>query len=142
MAEYLIRLNDQVVYVSNVAVAKNRALLDGRWDKNDKKDAANVADLVGQGRCLYYDVPEEDMLQLRSLVAFRIRLKKEEHALRMRLRNNIFAQYFPELDQLYIKAGQPDDLILSIAEHCLDPKEIARMPVSYTHLTLPTNREV
>jgi len=50
LAEYLIRQGDQVVYVSNVAVKNNRALLDGRWDKNDKKDAANVADLVGQGR--------------------------------------------------------------------------------------------
>jgi transposase len=105
LAEYLIRQNEHVVYVSNVAVAKNRGLLDGRWDKNDKKDAANVADLVGQGRCLYYDVPEESLRELRSLIGFRIRLKKEEHALRMRLRNNVFAQFFPELDQLYIKAG-------------------------------------
>jgi len=127
LAEYLIRQDEHVVYVSNVAVAKNRALLDGRWDKNDKKDAANVADLIGQGRCLYYDVPEESLRELRSLIAFRIRLKKEEHALRMRLRNNVFAQYFPELDKLYIRAGQPDDLVLSIAQHCLDPREIAGM---------------
>jgi len=127
LAEYLIRQNEQVVYVSNVAVKRNREMLDGRWDKNDKKDAANVADLVGQGRCLYYDVPEESLRELRSLVAFRIRLKKQEHAFRMRLRNNVFAQYFPELDRLYIKAGQPDDMILSIAEHCLDPREIAQL---------------
>jgi transposase len=127
LAEYLIRQGDQVVYVSNVAVKNNRALLDGRWDKNDKKDAANVADLVGQGRCLYYDVPEEKLRELRSLIAFRSRLKKQEHALRMRLRNNVFAQYFPELEKLYLRAGQPDDMVLSIAEHCLDPREIARM---------------
>jgi transposase len=127
LAEYLIRQGDQVVYVSNVAVKNNRALLDGRWDKNDKKDAANVADLVGQGRCLYYDVPEESLRELRGLIAFRIRLKKQEHALRMRLRNNVFAQYFPELEKLYLRAGQPDDLVLSIAEHCLDPREIAQM---------------
>ncbi len=127
LAEYLLRQKEQVVYVSNVAVAKNRALLDGRWDKNDKKDAANVADLVGQSRCLYYDIPAEPLQELRSLIAFRSRLKKEEHALKMRLRNNVFAQFFPELDQLYIKAGQPDDLVLSIAEHCLDPREIAAM---------------
>ena len=127
LAEYLIRQNEQVVYVSNVAVKRNREMLDGRWDKNDKKDAANVADLVGQGRCLYYDVPQERLQELRSLIAFRIRLKKQEHSLRMRLRNNIFAQYFPELDRLYIRAGQPDDMVLSIAEHCLDPKEIARL---------------
>lgn len=141
LAEYLIRQDEHVVYVSNVAVAKNRALLDGRWDKNDKKDAANVADLVGQGRCLYYDVPDESLRELRSLIAFRIRLKKEEHALRMRLRNNVFAQYFPELDKLYIRAGQPDDLVLSIAQHCLDPREIAGMTFE-AFLKLITTRKI
>jgi transposase len=127
LAEYLISHNEHVVYVSNVAVAKNRQLLDGRWDKNDKKDAANVADLVGQGRCLFYDQPEENLRELRSLIAFRSRQKKEEHALRMRLRNNIFAQYFPELDKNWPGRGPQDDLIFSIAQHCLDPKEIAGM---------------
>ncbi len=141
LAEYLIRQKEHVVYVSNVAVARNRGLLDGRWDKNDKKDAANVADLVGQGRCIYYDVPEESLRELRSLIAFRIRLKKSEHSLRMRLRNNIFAQYFPELDRLYIKAGQPDDLVLSIAEHCLDPREIAKMEFD-AFLKLITTRKI
>jgi transposase len=126
LAEYLIRRNEQVVYVSNVAVKKNRTLLDGRWDKNDKKDAANVADLVGQGRCLFYDMPEESLQKLRSLIAFRITVKKQEQALQMRLRNNIFAQYFPELDGARVRASH-DDLVLSIAEHCLDPREIARM---------------
>jgi transposase len=116
-------------------------LLDGRWDKNDKKDAANVADLVGQGRCLYYDVPEENLRALRSLIGYRIRLKKEEHALRMRLRNNVFAQYFPELDKLYIRAGQPDDVVLSIAQHCLDPKEIAGMEFE-AFLKLITTRKI
>jgi transposase len=140
LAEYLIRQGEHVVYVSNVAVAKNRQLLDGRWDKNDKKDAANVADLVGQGRCLYYDVPEERLRELRSLLAFRIRLKKQEHAMRMRLRNNVFAQYFPELDR-HMRAGQPDDLILSIAEHCLDPREIAGMEFA-SFLKLITRRKI
>lgn len=141
LAEFLIRQDEHVVYVSNVAVAKNRALLDGRWDKNDKKDAANVADLVGQGRCLYYDVPEESLRELWSLIAFRIRLKKEEHALRMRLRNNVFAQFFPKLDKLYIRAGQPDDLVLSIAQHCLDPREIAGMTFE-AFLKLITTRKI
>jgi transposase len=141
LAEYLIRQGDHVVYVSNVAVAKNRALLDGRWDKNDKKDAANVADLVGQGRCLYYDIPQEGLRELRSLIAFRSRLKKEEHALRMRLRNNLFAQYFPELDKLYIRAGQPDDLVLSIAQHCLDPREITDMEFD-AFLKLITTKQI
>jgi transposase len=127
LGEYLIRSKEHVVYVSNLAVKKNRELLDGRWDKHDKKDAANVADLVGQGKCLYYDVPEETLHQLRSLLAYRMRLKKQEQGLRVRIRNHLFAQYFPELDRLYMQKGQPDDIALSIAEHCLDPQEIAAM---------------
>jgi transposase len=125
LAEYLIRNKEHVVYVSNAAVANNRKLLDGRWDKNDKKDAANVADLIGQGRCLYYEIPEERLRELRSLIGFRTSLKKEEHALRMRLRNNVVAQYFPELDKLFRRAGHLDDLILAIAQHCLDPRAMA-----------------
>ena len=46
-----------VVFVANTAVKKNRELLNGRWDKNDTKDAANVADLVAQGKCLFYEYP-------------------------------------------------------------------------------------
>jgi hypothetical protein len=47
-----------VVLVSPFSTVKNRQLLDGRWDKHDTKDAANVADLIAQGKCLYYDYPE------------------------------------------------------------------------------------
>jgi hypothetical protein len=35
--------------VAGKAVKDNRELLDGRWDKNDTKDSANVADPVSQG---------------------------------------------------------------------------------------------
>ena len=124
LAEYLIRQGEDVVYVSNVAVKRNRELMDGRWDKHDDKDAANVADLVGQARCLYYEMPDDKVSQLRSFLALRMQLRKQEHALRMRIRNNIVAQYFPEMDRIY-KAT--DDLILSVVKGCLDPKEIARM---------------
>jgi transposase len=124
LAEYLICQGEEVVYVSNVAVKRNRELMDGRWDKNDKKDAANVADLVGQGKCLYYDMPDNNVTQIRSLLALRMQMRKQEHALRMRIRNNIVAQYFPEMDRHY-KAT--DDLILSIVNDCLNPKEIAQL---------------
>ncbi len=126
LAEYLICQGEDVVYVSNVAVKRNRELLDGRWDKNDKKDAANVADLVGQGKCLYYEMPDDNVTQIRSLLALRMQMRRQEHALRMRIRNNIAAQYFPEMDRHY-KAT--DDLILSIVKDCLDPKEIAQLDV-------------
>jgi len=57
LAEYLIKGGHMVVLVSGVAVSNNRELLDGRWDKHDTKDSANVADLISQGKCLYYDYP-------------------------------------------------------------------------------------
>jgi len=44
LAEYLIGNGLSVVLVSNGAAKKNRATLDGRRDKNDTKDSANVAD--------------------------------------------------------------------------------------------------
>jgi len=126
LAEYLIRQDAQVVYVSNVAIKNNRKTLDGRWDKNDTKDAANVADLVSRGRCQYYDLPTDDILELRSLIAYRTKLKKLEHALRMRLRNHLVAQYFPELDKLIPQGGQ-DALILDLLAQGLFPARIAAM---------------
>ena len=126
LAEYLIKNGEQVVYVSNVAAKNNRALLDGRWDKNDTKDAANIADLVGQGRCQFYDLAVDGLRELRSLLAYRAKLKKQEHALRMRIRNTLLAQYFPELDKQMPQGGQ-DGLILDIIAQDFAPARIASM---------------
>lgn len=56
-AEFLIHLERCVVLVSGVTAKRNRESLDGRWDKYDVKDSANVADMISQGKCLYYDFP-------------------------------------------------------------------------------------
>ncbi|HUJ17613.1 MAG TPA: hypothetical protein VL197_06440 [Nitrospirota bacterium] len=88
-----------VVLVSAAATSKNRELLDGRWDKHDTKDSANVADLIAQSKCLYFDCPGEDLRSLRGLISLKRRLKKEEHGLKVRIRNQLLAQYFPEMDQ-------------------------------------------
>lgn len=61
LAEFLIERCHCVVLVSGVAVKRNRELLDGRWDKHDMKDAANVADLISQGKCLFYECPSEEL---------------------------------------------------------------------------------
>ena len=53
LGEHLIKNEHQVVLVSGNAVKRNRELLDGRWDKYDPKDAANVADLISQGKCFF-----------------------------------------------------------------------------------------
>ena len=124
LGAHLIRFGCHVVMVTGKAVKNNRELLDGRWDKNDIKDAANVADLVSRGKCLYYDWPSGSINQLRQLLSLRRRLKKEEHSLRMRIRNNLLAQYFPELDRFY-SACETESL--AIVRWCLDPGLIAGM---------------
>jgi transposase len=111
-----------VVLVAGKAVKDNRELLDGRWDKNDTKDSANVADLVSQGKCLFYENPEADMLALRSLLAVRRQLKKEVHRLRMRIRNGLLAKYFPEMDRHW---GSCITENLAIIRWYLDPRKIA-----------------
>jgi transposase len=126
LQEYLIQAGEMVVLVSNVAAARNRELLDGRWDKNDASCSGNVGDLVGQGRCLYADFPEEPIRELRGLVSIRARLRKQEHALRMRIRNNWVAHYFPELDAAYGKGGS-DLIVLAILREGLFPPEIAQL---------------
>src|SRR5512139_1900121 len=86
LAECLIAKGCLVVYVTNAAIKHNRQLLDGRWDKNDTKDAANVADLVAQGKCHYYDLPNEVIQDVRMLLGVRRRLKRQLHSARMRIR--------------------------------------------------------
>jgi len=109
-----------VVLVSGVAVKRNRELLDGRWDKHDTKDASNIADLISQGKCLYYDYPEMGLRDLRTLLSLKKKLKKQEHSYRVRIRNHLLAQYFPELDRF---SGRPE--VEAIVRWCLDPSELA-----------------
>jgi len=124
LGAHLIRCGRHVVLITGKAVKNNRELLDGRWDKNDTKDAANVADLVSQGKCLYYDYPSSRINEVRQSLSLRRRLKKEEHSLRMRIRNNLLAQYFPELDGFYSAC---ESETLAIVRWCLDPGRIAGM---------------
>jgi transposase len=122
LGEYLIKGGHMVVLVSAAATSKNRELLDGRWDKHDTKDSANVADLIAQGKCLYYDCPGEDLRSLRGLLSLKKRLKKEEHGLRVRIRNQLLAQYFPEMDQHFGSIAS-----LNVVQRCLDPSLISLM---------------
>ena len=118
LGEYLIKRSHQVVLVSGVAVKRNRELLDGRWDKHDTKDSANVADLISQGKCLYYDYPSPVLRELRNLLSLKRRLKKQEHGYKARIRNHLLAQYFPELDRHYGRAEG-----LTIVRWCLNPSD-------------------
>ena len=120
LGEHLIKCGLMVVLVSGVAVKRNRELLDGRWDKHDAKDSANVADLISQGKCLFYEYPMMWLRDLRGLLSLKRKLKKQEHSYRVRIRNQLLAQYFPELDRY---SGRPE--IEAIVRWCLDPSRIA-----------------
>jgi len=138
LAEFLLEQGFLVVYVTNEAIKKNRALLDGRWDKNDIKDAANVADLLSQGKCQYYDLPDMNLRDVRSLLLLRTRLMKQQHSARIRIRNNLVAQYFPELDQFWNKAESEN---LAIVRWCLSPHKIRELPCEvFCRMVAPRQR--
>jgi len=122
LGEHLIRCGHRVVLVSGVAAHEKRKTLDGRWDPNDTRDAANVADLVSQGKCLFYDFPVGALQDLRNLLSLKRRWKRIEQGHRVRVRNHLVAKYFPELDRYY---DQSESTALAIVRWCLDPSEIA-----------------
>ena len=124
LGSHLIRCNKNIVLVSGVMVKHNRELLDGRWDKNDDKCAANIADLISQGKFLFYESPSTGIEQLRELLSYRRRLKKQEHSMKMRIRNGLIAKYFPEMDRFF---GRCEAEGLSIIRWCLDPNKIIGM---------------
>ena len=126
LGEYLITLGRTVVLVSGVTVKRNRESLDGRWDKHDVKDAANVADLISQGKCLYYEYPSAGLRGLRGLLSLKRRLKKQEHGYRVRIRNHLIAQYYPEMDGDYERLGAEG---LSVVRWCFPPSQMTEIDV-------------
>jgi transposase len=135
LAEHLTKCGHMVVLVGGKAVKNNRQLLDGRWDKNDGKDAANVADLIAQGKCLFYEYPLMTLRNVRILIALKRRLKKREQGMSLCIRNNIIAQYFPELDRHY---GSLETL--AVVRECLDPSAIAGMEYDAFYRTVAPGR--
>jgi transposase len=122
LAEYLLGQGHTLVLEAGASVRKNRELLDGRWDKHDTKDAANVADLISQGKCLFYEFPSSDLRELRSLLSLKRRLKKLTQGYKVRIRNHLIAQYFPEVDGYF---GNVEGL--PIVKWCLDPRELSAL---------------
>ncbi len=124
LGEFLINRSYETVLVSNIAVKKNRGLIDGRWDKNDKKDAANIADLISQGKCLYYEDPVQIHLEVRNLLSYKRKLKKQLHSVQMRIKGHLVTQFFPELDKYFNLIKEE---CFAIVKHCFDPKQIAQL---------------
>jgi len=140
LGEFLIKGGHMVVLVSGVAVKRNRELLDSRWDKHDTKDSANVADLISQGKCLFFEYPPMALRELRGLLSLKRRLKRQEHGLRARIRNHLLATYFPELDRYY---GQSEPDGLSIVRWCVNPSVIAGLDYAhFLQLVAPRTRSL
>jgi len=138
LGEYLIERAHSVVLVSGNAVKNNREMLNGRWDKNDTKDPANIADLISQGKFLYYDHPVLPLRDLRNLLSLKRHLKRQEHGLKVRIRNHLLAHYFPELDRYY---GKCESVGLSIVRWSLAPCEIASLHYDeFAQLVAPGRR--
>ena len=138
LGEHLIKCGCMLVLVAGEWIKKNRVLLDGRWDSHDTKDAANVADLICQGKFHFYEYPQMPLRDLRNLLSWKRRIKKQEHGLKVRIRNHLLAQYFPELDRYFGPGGKE---MLSIVKWCLSPSVIAGMEFDdFTTLVAPRDR--
>jgi len=61
---------------------------------------------------------------LRNLLSLKRRLKKQEHGTRVRIRNHLLAQYFPEFDRYFGKGCSES---LAVVKWCLKPSKIAGM---------------
>ena len=113
LVEFLKDKGYLVVYVSSVTAKNNRKTLDnGRWGKNDPKDAYNIADLMAQGKILFYRDQDSEMCNMRKYLYLRQSLMKLKTVLKNRIRSNIWDCHFPELNTIFKNADDKDALCL------------------------------
>jgi len=74
------------------------------------------------------------------LLSLKRRLKKQEHGLKVRIRNHLLARYFPELDRYYGRSGSEG---LAIVRWCLNPSVIAGLEYEqFVRLVAPGSRRI
>jgi transposase len=114
-----------VVMVSSMVAKRNRDTLTLSWDKNDVKDARNVADCMKQGKILYYHNREEPYSDIRRLMTIYNRLSTERGHYKVRLQNNVLCITFPELTSVYPVV---DELVpMTILERYPLPEDIVQL---------------
>jgi transposase len=89
LAQFLEGQGADVVLVSNAIAHLNRRTQDGTWDKSDPKDAANLADLLEQGKVLVSRLPEEPADTLRRIVQCLRHARTELASCQARWRNTL-----------------------------------------------------
>ena len=70
--------------------------------------------------------PSAELRGLRGLLLLKRRLKKQEQGYRVRIRNHLIAQYFPEMDSHY---GRSETEGLGIVRWCFPPSQITELDV-------------
>ncbi len=89
VARFLETQGADVVLISSSVAYWNRRTQDGTWDKHDRKDAANCADLLEQGKVLFYSQPTGPLAELRRLVKCLRRARGELAACKARWRTTL-----------------------------------------------------
>jgi len=89
IARFLEGRGADVVLVSSAVAYGNRRTQDATWDKHDRKDAANCADLLEQGKVLFYSQPEGPLAALRRLVKCLRRARAELASCKARWRTTL-----------------------------------------------------
>jgi transposase len=89
-----------VVLLSRSVAYWNRRTQDGTEDKHDRKDAVNCADLLEQGKILFYSQPTGPLAELRRLVTGLRRARAERAACKARWRPTLRPALAPAGDAL------------------------------------------
>jgi len=100
IAAFLESHGADVVFISNSVAYWNRRTQDGTWDKNDRKDAANCADLLEQGKAVFYSQPTGDLAELRHLVRCLRRARVELARCKARWRTTLRPTLAPSAEPL------------------------------------------
>jgi transposase len=89
VATFLEQHGADVLLISSSVAYWNRRTQDGTWDKTDRKDAANCADLLEQGKVLFYSQPTGPLADLRRLVKILRRARAELASCKARWRTTL-----------------------------------------------------
>ncbi|HEX7629226.1 MAG TPA: IS110 family transposase [Candidatus Methylomirabilis sp.] len=89
VATFLEGQGADVVLISSSVAYWNRRTQDGTWDKHDRKDAANCAELLEQGKVLFSSQPTGPLAELRPLVKGLRRARTERAACKARWRTTL-----------------------------------------------------
>jgi len=89
VAAFLETQGAEVLLLSSSVAYWNRRTQDGTWDKHDRKDAVNCADLLEQGKVLFYSQPTGPLAELRHLVKCLRRARTELASCKARWRTTL-----------------------------------------------------